>query len=101
MQANARLIKDIENTHELGTYLGGEPQALRLTAGQGGGGAMEAEIGKAHLGEEVQPQPHLVEETNRYKALLFWEPQRVNPCTQLIYGQLTYLVNSKIINGHC
>ena len=32
MQTNARFVQDVENTHQAGTDLGGQPDPLRLAS---------------------------------------------------------------------
>jgi hypothetical protein len=49
MQTDARFVEDIENTHESGADLGGEPQPLCLSARQSSGGTLEVKVRKSHL----------------------------------------------------
>ncbi len=53
MEANAGLIENIENAAEARANLRGEADALGFAAGERGGGAVEAEITKAHGEKEI------------------------------------------------
>ena len=74
VQADARLVEDIEYAHERGAYLRGQPYALALAAGEGGRRAGEGEILQANALEEVQPRAYLLDYQIRYHALSRAEP---------------------------
>ena len=59
VQADGRLVQDIQNAHEAGTDLGGQADALALAAGQGARPAAEGEIVQAHVPQELEPGPDL------------------------------------------
>ena len=44
VQAHTRLVEDIHDAGKLGTDLGGEPDPLRLSAGEGCGGATQGKV---------------------------------------------------------
>ena len=54
MQADGRLVEHVEHAAQLGADLRGQADALRLAAGERGGGAVEAEIVEADGGEKFQ-----------------------------------------------
>ena len=54
VQPDARLIQDIEHSHQLGTDLGGQTDPLRLPAGQGTGGTVQCEIVQTHIDQETE-----------------------------------------------
>ena len=54
MQADGRLVEHVEHAAQFGADLRGQADALRLAAGEGGGGAVEAEIVQADGGEKFQ-----------------------------------------------
>ena len=61
MQADGRLIADVEDADEAGTYLRREPDALGLAAAEGRGGAFEGEVVEADVVEEAKPRLDLLE----------------------------------------
>ena len=82
VEADRRLVEDVEDTDELGADLRREPEPLRLAARQRLRGAVELEVADADVGEEGEPladllhdpvadqllggrQPELVEEAER------------------------------------
>ena len=54
VQADARLVEDVEDADEPGADLGREPDALRLAAGQGAGRAVEAEVVEPDVEQEAR-----------------------------------------------
>ena len=54
MQTDGRLVEDVEDALQFGTELRGEADTLRFAAGKSHGGAIETEIAKADLDEEVE-----------------------------------------------
>ena len=61
VQADRRLVEDVEHADQAGADLGGEPDALRLAAGQRAGGAVEREVVEADVEQEAQPLVDLLE----------------------------------------
>ena len=61
VQADRRLVEDVEDADESGADLGGEPNALGLAAGQGAGVAVEGEVVEADVEQESQPLVDLLE----------------------------------------
>ncbi len=59
MQTNAWFIKDIEDTGQPGTNLGGKTDPLGLTTGKGAGLSVQGKIAKTHPLQEGQPFPDL------------------------------------------
>ena len=55
VQPDGRLVEHVEDADEAGADLGGQPDALRLAAGQRARGAVEAEVVQAHVEEEAEP----------------------------------------------
>ena len=60
MQPDRRLIEHIEHADETGADLGGQPDALRLTAGERSGGPGQREVVQADVEQEAQPGLHLL-----------------------------------------
>ena len=61
VQPDRRLVEDVEHADQPGADLGGEPDALRLAAGQRGGGAVEREVVQADVDEEAEPGVDLLQ----------------------------------------
>ena len=62
MQADGRLVEHVEHAAQFGTDLGGQTDALRLAAGEGGGGAVDAEIVEADGGEKFEAAADFVDD---------------------------------------
>ena len=61
VQPDARLVEDVEHADQPGPDLGGEPDALRLAAGQRAGRAVEAEVVEADVEQEPEPGVDLLD----------------------------------------
>jgi hypothetical protein len=61
VQADARLVEDVEDADEPGADLGGQADALRLAAGQRARRAVEGEVVQPDVDEELQPLVDLLE----------------------------------------
>jgi hypothetical protein len=55
VQADRRLVEDVDDAGEAGAHLAGEADALRLAAGQRLGAAIEREVVEADVDQEAQP----------------------------------------------
>ena len=54
VQADGRLVEDVEHAHQAGTDLGGEPDALRLAAGERAGGPVQVQVVQADVEQELR-----------------------------------------------
>ena len=61
VQADGGLVQDVEDAHQTGADLGGQPDALGLSPGERAGAAVQAQVAHAHRLEEGQPLPDLLE----------------------------------------
>ncbi len=61
VEADRRLVEDVEDADQAGTDLGGQPDPLRLAAGQRPGGPVEGEVVEADVEQEVEPLLDLLE----------------------------------------
>ena len=61
MQADRRLVEDVEHAHQAAADLPGQPDPLHLAAGERGGGAIEREIIQPHVLEELQPAANFLD----------------------------------------
>ncbi len=61
MQADGRLVADVEHAHQAGADLGREANALRLAAGERRGAAVQRQVVEADFDEEVEAGANLLE----------------------------------------
>ena len=61
VQPDRRLVEHVEHADQAGADLGGQPDALRLAAGQRGRGAVEREVVQPDVDEEAEPGVDLLE----------------------------------------
>ena len=61
VQPDRRLVEHVEDADQPGADLGGQPDALRLAAGQGGGRPVEGQVVEADVDQERQPRLDLLE----------------------------------------
>ena len=62
VQADGRLVQDVQHADQAGADLGGEPDALGLAAGEGAGRAVQREVVQADVDQEPQPLVDLLED---------------------------------------
>jgi hypothetical protein len=60
MQADARLVQDVQHAHQTGADLGRQPDPLRLAAGQGSGRPIQRQVVQADVHQEPQTCPNLL-----------------------------------------
>ena len=61
VQPDGRLVEDVEHTHQAGADLGGQPDALRLAAGERPRRPPERQVVQADVEQEAQPGLDLLE----------------------------------------
>ena len=69
VQADRRLVEDVEHADEARPDLGGQPDPLRLAAGERGRRALERQVADADVVEEAQPLVDLAQDQPRDLAL--------------------------------
>ena len=62
VQADGRLVADVEDAHEAGADLRRKADALRLAAGERRGAAVKRQVVEADLDEEVEAGSDLLED---------------------------------------
>ena len=62
VQADRRLVQDVEDPDQPGADLGGQADALSLAAGQGAGGTVQREVVQADVEQEPQPRLDLLDD---------------------------------------
>ena len=78
VEADRRLVADVEHAHQAGADLRREPNALRLAAGEGGRAAVERQVVEPDLDEEVEAGADLLEDLVGDRLLALVE-RRVRP----------------------
>ena len=73
MQANRRLVQHIADALQIAAQLRGQADALRLTAAQGRGAAVQRQVAQAHFLHELQAALDLRDQVARDVALAFGE----------------------------
>ena len=61
MQADARLVEDVEHPHQAGADLRREPDALRFAARERAGAAIEIQVVEADAEQQLEPRPNLLQ----------------------------------------
>jgi hypothetical protein len=62
VEADRRLVQDVEDAHQLRADLRGEPDPLRLAARERRGRAVEREVADADVVEEAEPVAHFLQD---------------------------------------
>ena len=62
VESDRRLVEHVQDTDETGADLGGEPDPLRLAAGQRAGRPVEREVVEADVEQEAQPLVDLLDD---------------------------------------
>ena len=62
VQPDARLVEDVEHADQSRADLGGQPDPLRLAAGEGPGSAPERQVLEPDIAQEAKPVGHLLED---------------------------------------
>ena len=65
VQADRRLVEDVHHADQAGADLAGEPDALRLAAGERLGAAIERQVVEADVAQEAQPLADFLDDLRR------------------------------------
>ena len=93
VEADGGLVQDIQHPHEGGADLGGQADALALTAGEGPGLAVQGQVGKAHALEEAQAGLDLLQDLPGDLGLGLGEDQSVHKGQGLVHRLVTEFVD--------
>jgi hypothetical protein len=63
VQADGRLVEDVQHAHQARAHLGRQADALTLPARERGAGPVQREIGESHVRQEAQPFADLLQDT--------------------------------------
>ena len=78
VQADRRLVEDVEHAHQRRADLCGEPDALRLAARERRGGAVQGEVADADVLEEHEPLADLAQDAGADRPLGVGEHEAVD-----------------------
>src|SRR5690606_12659716 len=93
VQADGRLVQHIHHAHQPGADLAGEPDALRLAAGERFGAAAESQVVETDVHQKAQPVTNLLDDLAGNLALaagqleLLEELQRLADRQRVDFGQ--------------
>ena len=79
VQTDGRLVQDVQHTHQARADLRGQPDALRLAAGEGGRRALQGQIVQTHIDQEAQAGVDLFHNALRDRLLARGE-RRILAC---------------------
>ena len=65
VQADARLVKNVEDTHQAGPDLRRQPDALRFPAAESAALAVQSQIAQSDVLEETEPRPDFLDQVPR------------------------------------
>ena len=68
VQADRGFVEDVHHAHQAGADLAGQTNALRFTARQRVGAAIEREIVESDIDQELQPQLYFLDDLGRNLA---------------------------------
>jgi hypothetical protein len=95
VEADRRLVEDVEDAHEARADLGGEPDPLRLAARERGRGALEREVAHAHVVEEAQPLVDLAQHEPGDLTLGVGQLELVEPRDRPLGGHVSDLADAE------
>ena len=99
VEPDGGLVQDVEDAHEAGAYLGREPDALRLSARERGGGAAEREVVQAHVDHELQAGDDLLHYGRADEALPLGELQALEELQRLPAAEVADLHDVLVAHG--
>ena len=96
VQADGRLVQDIQHPHEAAADLGGQADALAFAAGQGAAGPGQGQVAQAHGLQEAQPGADLLENLGGDELLGGGQGQGVEKFQLPVHRQLRGLHNGQV-----
>ena len=100
VQADARLVQDVEHADQAGADLRRQPDALRLAAGQRRGRARQREVVEADVEQEAEPRLDLLEHLGGDRPLALTELEAVEELARLPDGQAADLGDRVAADAH-
>ena len=93
VQANGRLVQDIEHAHESRANLGRQADALGLAAGKRGGGAVQGKVVQANVHQKAQALQDLLDYASTDELLALAKLQRLEKLQRLAAGKAAHVIN--------
>src|SRR5215813_488008 len=93
METYARLVEDVEHADQARADLGGEADALPLTARQRRCRAVEGEVLEPHVGEEAQPLADLLEDAAGDLRVTLGQGEGVEKLARRLDGEVDHIGN--------
>ena len=90
VQADRRLVEDVEHADQAAADLAGQADALRLAAGERRGGAVEREVFEADVVQEAEPAADFLEHFGGDQLLVAVELELGEELDRVGYGQLAH-----------
>ena len=100
VQADGRLIQNIQHTHQAAADLGGKADTLALAAGQGTGCTGQGEIAQSHGLQKAQPCPDFLAYLGGDELLVARQFQTVEEGQRLVHRQLRGLEDGQTAHRH-
>ena len=99
VEADRRLVEDVEHADELGADLRREPEPLRLAAGERRGGAVELQVADADVLEEGQPLADLLQDPRADQLLGLGQLEPVDELDRPLHRHARELVDVLAADG--
>ena len=100
VQADARLVEDIEHAHQGGADLRGKADALGLAAGERRGRAGQRQVPQAHALQEAEAGADLAQDLLGDDGLRALEPQIVHECQLAVDWHVAEFRDGQAADGH-
>ena len=104
VQPDGRLVEDVEHSHQGGTDLGGQPDALRFAAGEGGGAPVQGEVLQPDAGHEGEAVAHLLQDLRRDLLFRLAEADAGEEVHRLLHAHVRDLIDVALlgirVQGH-
>ena len=100
VQPDRGLVEDVQHAHERGADLRGQPDPLRLPAGERGGGAVHREVADADVLQELQPLGDLAQDQPRDVAVGLGELHLIQPLDRAPRGERAEVLDPRAPHEH-
>ena len=100
VQADGGLVEDVADATQVGAELGGEADALRLAARQGGRGTVQRQVAKTDLVQEVEAAADFTDQIAGDPGLALGEHQPGEERRHPLDGPRRQLVDAELAKAH-
>ena len=100
VQADGRLVQDVEHAHQAGADLGGQPDALGFAAGQGPGRAFQVQVLEPDVEQEGQPGLDFLEDLVGDLGFAAGQDEVVEEVRAFAHGQRGDLGDGLAVDQH-